>query len=280
MDIPCQYLLWSNYWLILAILVNMERRIIENYHEIFETFKEFKGETLERHVDKLKELDQLIPHSATFFCVTNTSTQSFEYVSKNFTPAINLEITDMVNGGMKFWWERMHQDEIQIWLKSLQDLMEFTMGNIPLEDRRRITYTWNYRIKSGNGIYKSIIQHTTPMFFDEQGKPIIGLAHYSVLEAHEIIPIQASAKILNSNDEYETLYYQNYGGQKMLSDKVSNRERDVLGLLIRGYSNPEIATKLNISQHTVKTHRKNAMTKTNSKNIAQLIAVCIRQGIL
>ena len=118
------------------------------------------------------------------------------------------------------------------------------------------------------------------MFFDDQGKPIIGLAHYSVLEAHEILPIQASAKILNINDEYETLFYQKYGGQKMLSDHVSTRERDVLGLLIRGYSNPEIAKKLNISEHTVKTHRKNAMTKTGSKNIAQLIATCIRQGIL
>ncbi|MEM9341145.1 MAG: helix-turn-helix transcriptional regulator [Bacteroidota bacterium] len=264
----------------MSTLGYMEKRIIEGYHTIFETFKEFKGATLESHVAKLRELDRLIPHSATFFCVTNTSTQSFEYVSKNFSSAINLEIGEMIEQGMKFWWERMHKDEIQVWLKSLQDLMDFTMENIALEDRRRMTYTWNYRIKSGNGIYKNVIQHTTPMFFDDQGKPIIGLAHYSVLEAHEIIPIQASAKILNVRDEYETLFYQSYGGQRLLSESVSNRERDVLGLLIRGYSNYEIATKLNISEHTVKTHRKNAMTKTGSKNVAQLIATCIRQGIL
>ncbi len=258
----------------------MRSRVVVDYQDIFETFQEFKGASLENHVEKLRELDQLIPHSATFFCVTNTSNQSFEYVSKNFPPATNLDIEEMVEGGMQFWWSRMHQEEIQIWLKSLQDLMEFTMSNIALEDRRRMTYTWNYRIKSGNGIYKNIIQHTTPMFFDDQGKPIIGLAHYSVLEAHEILPIQASAKILNINDEYETLFYQNYGGQKLLSDAVTNRERDVLALLIRGYSNAETAKKLNISEHTVKTHRKNAMTKTNSKTIAQLVATCIRQGIL
>lgn len=258
----------------------MKSRIIDNYTDIFETFKEFKGASLESHVKKLQELDELIPHSATFFCVTNTSNQSFEYVSKNFPPATNLNVDEMIEGGMQYWWSRMHQDEIQVWLKSLQDLMEFTMSNIALEDRRRMTYTWNYRIKSGMDSFKNIIQHTTPMFFDDLGKPIIGLAHYSVLEAHEILPIQASAKILNSNDEYETLFYQNYGGQKLLSDSVSNRERDVLALLIRGYSNAEIAKKLNISEHTVKTHRKNAMTKTNSKNIAQLVATCIRQGIL
>lgn len=258
----------------------MSEKIVDNYNDIFKTFSEFKGKTLEKHIEKLRDLDRLIPHSATFFCVTNTSNQSFEYVSKNFTPAMMLSIDQMCADGMKFWWERMHPDEVSVWLKSLQELMVFTMNNIALEDRRRVTYTWNYRIKDGNDRYKNIIQHTTPMFFDEQGKPIIGLAHYSVLEAHEILPIQASAKILNINDEYETLYYQSYGGQKLLSELVSHRERDVLRLIALGDTNSEISNKLNISEHTVKTHRKNAMTKTNSKNTAQLVATCIRQGII
>ena len=258
----------------------MNKRIIENYHDIFETFSEFRGASLEAHVQKLKELDAFIPHSATFFCVTNTSTQSFEFVSKNFELAISLKLEAMIEQGMKFWWSRMHEDEVDNWLQSLKDLMIFTMSNIALEDRRRMTYTWNYRIKDGNERYKNIIQHTTPMFFDEQGKPIIGLAHYSVLEAYEVLPIQATAKILNANDEYETLYYQKYGGQKLLSESVSHRERDVLRLLALGYSNAEISEKLSISEHTVKTHRKNVMTKTESKNTAQLVATCIRQGII
>jgi len=268
------------YYIYALTLVIVKERIVEDYTDIFKTFKEFKGETLEKHVNKLQEIDRLIPHSATFFCITNTSDQSFEYVSKNFSPATGLLAEDMIGGGMKFWWGRMHPDEIEVWLKSLQDLMVYTMENIALEDRRRMTYTWNYRIKDSNDSFKNIIQHTTPMFFDEQGKPIIGLAHYSVLEAHEILPIQASAKILNINEEYETLFYQNYGGQKVISESVSPRERDVLRLLILGYSSQEISEKLSISEHTVKTHRKNAMSKTNSKNIAQLVATCIRQGIL
>lgn len=258
----------------------MKKKIIESYNDIFSTFQEFKGETLEKHVEKLKQLDQLIPHSASFFCITNTSNQSFEYVSKNFEPTVHLDIDDMIEGGMKFWWSRMHPDEMNTWLQSLKDLMEFTMANIALEDRRRMTYTWNYRVKDGDSTYKNIIQHTTPMFFDDHGKPIIGLAHYSVLEAHDLLPIQATAKILNANDEYETLFYQMYGGQKLLVENISHRERDVLRLLSYGYSNDEISDKLNISAHTVKTHRKNVMTKTGSKNTTQLVALCIRQGVI
>ncbi|MEQ8905650.1 helix-turn-helix transcriptional regulator [Ekhidna sp.] len=258
----------------------MSERIFDAYTDIFSTFKEFKGATLEKHVEKLKQLDHLIPHSATFFCVTNTSNQSFEYVSKNFEPTMMISIDQMIDGGMKFWWSRMHQEEMSTWLQSLQDLMTFTMENIALEDRRRMTYTWNYRVRAGKDTYKNIIQHTTPMFFDDQGKPIIGLAHYSVLEANEILPIQATAKILNANDEYETLFYQTYGGQKLLVEDITHRERDVLRLLSFGYNNDDISDKLNISAHTVKTHRKNVMTKTGCKNTTQIVAMCIRQGII
>ncbi len=258
----------------------MSKKVLDSYNDIFSTFKEFKGETLEKHVDKLRQLDQLIPHSATFFCVTNTSTQSFEYISKNFEPTMMLDINEMSNGGMKFWWGQMHPEEMETWLQSLKDLMIFTMANIALEDRRRMTYTWNYRAKDGKGTFKNIIQHTTPMFFDEEGKPIVGLAHYSVLEAHERLPIQATAKILNANDEYETLFYQTYGGQKLLVHDISHRERDILRLISFGLTNDEISEKLNISAHTVKTHRKNVMTKTGSKNTTQLIAMCIRQGVI
>lgn len=258
----------------------MSKKVLESYNDIFSTFQEFKGETLEKHIEKLRMLDQLIPHSATFFCVTNTSTQSFEYVSKNFEPTMMIDFTQMVEGGMKFWWSQMHPEEMSTWLQSLKDLMVFTMENIALEDRRRMTYTWNYRAKDGHGIYKNIIQHTTPMFFDEEGKPIVGLAHYSVLEAHEILPIQATAKILNASDEYETLFYQTYGGQKLLVEDITNRERDILRLISFGHTNDEISDKLNISVHTVKTHRKNVMSKTGSKNTTQLIAMCIRQGVI
>ncbi|WP_436515119.1 response regulator transcription factor [Ekhidna sp. To15] len=258
----------------------MSKKVLDSYNDIFSTFQEFKGETLEKHVEKLRRLDELIPHSETFFCVTNTSSQAFEYISKNFEPTMMLTADQMLEGGMKFWWNQMHPEEMSTWLQSLKDLMIFTMQNIALEDRRRMTYTWNYRAKDGNGIYKNIIQHTTPMFFDDEGKPIVGLAHYSVLEAHEILPIQATAKILNSNDEYETLFYQMYGGQKLLVGDITHRERDILRLISFGFTNDEISDKLNISTHTVKTHRKNVMTKTGSKNTTQLIAMCIRQGVI
>jgi DNA-binding CsgD family transcriptional regulator len=53
--------------------------------------------------------------------------------------------------------------------------------------------------------------------------------------------------------------------------KLSSREMEVLGLIMQGLTNQEIADKLFISFETVRSHRKNILIKTGSKNTAALI---------
>jgi len=53
--------------------------------------------------------------------------------------------------------------------------------------------------------------------------------------------------------------------------KLSIREVEVLGLIMQGFTNNEIADKLFISYETVKSHRKNILEKTGAKNTAALI---------
>ena len=53
--------------------------------------------------------------------------------------------------------------------------------------------------------------------------------------------------------------------------KLSIREIEVLGLIMLGYTNQQIAGKLFISYETVRSHRKNILTKTGARNTASLI---------
>jgi len=55
------------------------------------------------------------------------------------------------------------------------------------------------------------------------------------------------------------------------NQKLSIREIEVLGLIMQGFTNHEIAGKLFISYETVKSHRKNILEKTSAKNTAALI---------
>ena len=235
-------------------------------------FKSYDKPSLSTHINRIIDLDKYLPYSSTFFCITNTQTLEFEYVSKNFKACIGLDSELLEKQGMRYFWSRIHPEDLEKWLKALNHLMEFTLSNIEEKDRNKANYTWNYRFKHAEDIYVNIVQNTTPLAFDSSGKPIIGLAHYTVLHPDLKMDISASAKLLNEQDEYETVYFNNFS-QKLLSDGISNRERDVIRLLVLNYSSKEISEKLNISSHTVDTHRRNILKKLNISSTGELIGM-------
>lgn len=62
--------------------------------------------------------------------------------------------------------------------------------------------------------------------------------------------------------------------------ELSNREMDVLVLVAKGLSTKEIADKLNISVHTVNSHRKNITHKTGIKSVAGLAVYAMIHNLM
>ncbi|HET6227223.1 MAG TPA: response regulator transcription factor [Bacteroidia bacterium] len=62
--------------------------------------------------------------------------------------------------------------------------------------------------------------------------------------------------------------------------KISDREMDVLKLVVKGMTNNEIALKLFTSVRTIETRRKKLLEKTKTKNTAMLIHFATANGIL
>ncbi|WP_273834270.1 response regulator [Guptibacillus sedimenti] len=61
---------------------------------------------------------------------------------------------------------------------------------------------------------------------------------------------------------------------------LSDREREVLTLVAKGYSNKEIAEKLVISVKTVETHKGNVMGKLKIKTRPELVSFALKKGLL
>jgi len=61
-------------------------------------------------------------------------------------------------------------------------------------------------------------------------------------------------------------------------ERLTRREREVFELLIRGYSNDEIATSLAISRRTVETHRQRVMNKLSAHSIVKMQWIAARHG--
>jgi DNA-binding NarL/FixJ family response regulator len=65
-----------------------------------------------------------------------------------------------------------------------------------------------------------------------------------------------------------------------IGESLSDRENEVLQLLATGFSNKEIADKLNISINTVITHRKNITQKTGIKSISGLTIYAVVKKLI
>ena len=62
--------------------------------------------------------------------------------------------------------------------------------------------------------------------------------------------------------------------------ELSQREKDVLALIVKGYINKEIADKLNISTATVIFHRRNISEKIGSKSVGRQTIYAVMNGIV
>jgi len=67
---------------------------------------------------------------------------------------------------------------------------------------------------------------------------------------------------------------------KNQNEQLTERETEVLKWLAKGLSNKEIADKLNVSIHTINTHRKNIMDKTDIRSLAGLTVYAVSKGII
>ncbi|QGR00296.1 DNA-binding response regulator [Paenibacillus psychroresistens] len=70
------------------------------------------------------------------------------------------------------------------------------------------------------------------------------------------------------------------GENKDIYDTLSDREKEILGWIAKGYANREIAEHLIISVKTVETHKSNLMEKLGLKTRPELVKFAMKKGLL
>ena len=63
-------------------------------------------------------------------------------------------------------------------------------------------------------------------------------------------------------------------------ERLTRREREVFDLLVTGYANKDIATKLFIATRTVETHRQRIMHKLAARSLTDLFQLALRHGLI
>ncbi len=245
-------------------------RLITAYSHVFEGGRVLPTcESVREYIQLLKKTDISYPVNNTFIIITNAQTQSYEFISKNFKAVTGIAPETVMQKGVKDFLARMHPDDVEVWLELMMELMEFVVSNIALKNRKRIDVQYNFRFKTSDGSYINLLENQVILQIDEEGKPQVGMGHYTVFGNEEFNPIIGTVRVLNHQDKYETVFTKNFSKSKILS-KLTTREQEIIELLLQKKTSKEVAEQLFVSSHTIDTHRRNIIKKLNLKSTQAL----------
>jgi len=107
---------------------------------------------------------------------------------------------------------------------------------------------------------------------------------YAYFDQHLLSVFDETISIFDTPESIISLVHrtadQSEDNEQSAQEKLTEREIEVLKLLTTGNSNKEIADQLNISTHTVISHRKNLSHKTGIKSVSGLTIYAVVNNII
>lgn len=201
--------------------------------------------------------------------------QNFQYlfISENIKNLVGFTPEQLKQKGVFFTYSRVHPGDFVSFMSVVYKVYK-AHKKMTKEEILNSCFRLDVRFKCKDGRYKRILQQCYNLELDSGGKPSILLFVSSDI---------SNIKTRNTLDFELSIYYPGKGFEvvleewKNISDEmpISLRELEVVKLIAMGLTEKEISDKLFLSPHTVKTHRKNILTKTGLKNSAELVKEAI-----
>lgn len=127
-----------------------------------------------------------------------------------------------------------------------------------------------------NGQIKRPFIKIRPILLDEKGQFDISIVFIEEM-SHFINGDHYWMRVQSPN---HTLVHIQQKGKKKFKELLSEREIEILKLVIEKKRTKEIAMLLNLSKLTIETHRKNMLKRTGVLDITALIHICKNANII
>ena len=105
------------------------------------------------------------------------------------------------------------------------------------------------------------------------GKEELVLAIETVMRGESFFSKEVTEQIMAGIQKKKT------NNKNSMMVELTEREKDVLKLIVKEFTTQEIGEKLFISSNTVETHRKNLISKLNVRNVAGLVKYALQNGL-
>ncbi|CAN5136255.1 LuxR C-terminal-related transcriptional regulator [soil metagenome] len=223
----------------------------------------------------------ILNHSVPLVYLLDYTTGRYLYVSRQCQVHLNISPEKMMTNAISFVMERYHPEDLELFNEQIFTDRLKLLESIPVDQHKDHVFSFNFRLKNGNGEFVNILQRNSFIKSEENGKPLVSLGTLTNINHFktENPVIQLVEKIDPLTGQVDTISKITYYLKE--EDKIfSKREKEVLLHIAEGLTSKQIADKLFISEHTVINHKRNMHHKSNTQNTAALINFAFRQHLL
>lgn len=228
---------------------------------------------LQLELELQKKLLAFLQIGEFYYYIFNVRTCEFELVSPSVEKILGYQPSQVT---LEFLFNKFHPED-QAWYVNFENEVGIFLHSLPKDKMFDYKVRMNLRMQRKNGEYASILYQSIVLQQDENGKILRALGAHTDI-THLKPSIKPSLSFIGLGNEPS---YVNVQPGKILipvKEALSEREKEILQLIIRGKQNKEIAEILDISKLTVDKHRNNMIKRNNLKNSGELIAEAIKNG--
>lgn len=207
-----------------------------------------------------------------FFDIKNLE---FRYVSPGVKNVLGFDANEV---SVPMIMSRIHPDDQPVFLNHEAAVVDF-VKTLPTEKIDKYKMSYDYRILNRDGQYVRILQQAVAMQYKDNNSLLLTMGvHTDISHLKKSNTSVLSFIGLEGEPSYIDVKAKEI--YKPSGEVFTKREKEVLYYVLKGEQSQAIAKKMFISKHTVDTHRKNILAKTDTKNTIELAMKIVSEGLL
>jgi DNA-binding CsgD family transcriptional regulator len=217
-----------------------------------------------------------------FLVICDFTTGLYEYVSEGIKTNLGYDFSNLSREEMTDHMISIIKDNHKAFLLTtvFSVVMEYLKKTATPTTGTDYRYTVSLKLRNRYEVYQWYLVDTVIIETDENGFPtrtLITCTNIDHIKKDNCIYYNIMKK--NEDGVYQVMLEGNEDNT-LIELGLSPRELQIINLISLGNSNKQIADQLNISLHTVQTHRKNVMKKTKCSGTAELTNFAFARGLL
>lgn len=249
--------------------------------DVKKNWDKLNKQSISSYNSEIKNID-LVKHVADFFSaglyyyfILNFNDYSVEKLGGSFNEIYGYNFKKLTFENMMLCYTE--EDIIDMQDKE-KNICNFLFNYLTKEEIYNYKVCYLVKTTTANGQNKIILHQSKTIELSPEGKILKTLVvHTDITHLNPKLDNKISFISKNKSfysygfNEYLVLY-QDYN--------LTKKEIEIIENIANGKSEIDISEELNITIHTVKSHKKNIFRKTKVKNSAELVAKCLRENII